>query len=729
MDGAIPAEAGLSLSDAELDTFAAICAREVAPIQMENLARERGLVDDFEVFTKETMSGQAEPIKALNRAILTKLNDRGILLDIAERMFFEIPWTADSKRIVAGYTRSVRIAPEPKSALEGLLTERDHFILNENIGILYNEISPTVGLLFGNFIDQQKANSIKLGTAFLVGPDLILTARHNFDGVGDPNDIPKFFKVVFDYDSGSAVQNLDDLDALPGVRVVGLDRKEKWPLVSSDAVAWAGTIAKLNDKQVADLAEKLDFALVRLDTPIGNEPSQTGARARRGWLKLAMPTGPFPYALQTQVVMPQHPGGMPLRHSFGRIVGDWDGATRIIYDLNSAKGSSGAPCLNGKMEVIGVHSAAYTPVGAKEENLAVRIDVVLPRIAAHLNALAPTPPAPTVWRAYRADRSLVPIIGREKLQVWCDAALKGSTAISRSRSDRVYAADAQSARAGKTFTSDILRTLLIGQQGHNIVVIGGKTSAMPETAEEFINVFAAGFGMNGQDLGDTPARPGASLPQGAKDGDKLDRWLSQDLPEWFAGRLSAHRPVQVNRSEAAKRLVEANNALARPNTPEDVELASADPPIIAIVERWHKAWVLFEDLDERPLSPEVRRFVAGLIGADVDENAIDDVRSAIQWLFLGRVPDFLVAPEMAVETIRADVVAPEALTVTISAAITEAEINIDAASVATAILLTAPSILKAEYDKENVELSLLSVCQRMVADLIAGLYEKGGHKL
>ncbi|MBZ9959311.1 trypsin-like serine peptidase [Mesorhizobium sp. BR1-1-14] len=730
MDGGTEIDVGLALTDAELDIFAGICAREVAPIHMENLARENRVVDDFETFVKETMAGQADPIKALNRAILAELNRRRILTAIVETMLIQIPWTDGNKRIVAGFAQSVRSSPNPQIALQALLTKRGSFFANNKLGVLYNDIGPRIGILAGTFLDVNGAVASINATVFLVGPDLVLTAKHTFDDVQQLPQVPECFSVAFDHKFGDPIVDHQQLLQRPGLRVVGLH--PDWLVTSSPSVRWAGTVANLNPQQIQELLQGLDFALLRLATPVGNLPVQTGARARRGWLKVATPAGPFPFAANTQLAMPQHPGGLPLKHAFGSITGPWDPTTRIIYQLDAARGSSGAPCLNADMDVIGVHSAAYMPGQVVLGNLAVRIDVVCPQVVAHLqNQAPPPPPAATAWRATRVDRSLVPIIGRQKLQVWCDAAMKGATAVaSRGRSDRVYAADAQSQRAGKTFTDDILRTLLVGQPGHNIVVIGGKTSAMPETVEEFINVLAAGFGMSAQDLGAMPTRAGATLPQGAKDGDKLDRWLSQELPEWFAGRLAAHRTVETNRSAVARSLVAANEAFGRPNAQEDITLANASPAVTVSEDRWRKTWVLLEDVDRQPPSTEVRRFVAGLIGADVDENAVTGVRSAIQWLFLGRAPDFLLASDMTVETITADIVPVDALETTFAAAFEEAGIeDLDAASVAAAIQLIAPAALQTELVKQNVEQTLLSVCQRLAADLIAGIYAKGGHPL
>ncbi|MGR9410003.1 trypsin-like serine peptidase (plasmid) [Rhizobium leguminosarum] len=721
----------MQLTSDELENFAAICAQDVAPSRMEREVRKFNVIPNFESFVKEKSTGQANPVLALYWAYLEELNRHGLACDLAEALFFDILWSGNNKETVATYTRSARMPNAQPENLQALLKSRDHFITDEGLFELFSKVRPTVGIVVGTFLDNHGVEVSTRATAFLVGPDLILTALHTFAPLLDANggkDVPKSFKAVFDFYAGEPITGTADLDNLRQGRVVSLFPDETaWLVAHSREVTWAGTVAVLGPTQCMQLKSNLDFALVKLGEPIGTLSKGGGSREPRGWLSVSMPSATA-YAVENQVIMPQHPQGMSLRHAIGRIRGPWDPATRVIYDLEAEKGSSGAPCLNSKMQLIGLHSAAFRPGGQAIGNLAVRIDVIHPLVA-NLLPIAPVrPAAKSIWRVVRANQPPAPVLGREKLQTWLDRALSPSPS-ARSRSDRIYVADAPQAGAGKTFTTEIVRAFLMSGQKQNVIILGGDTELMPERLEDFVTVLAAGFGLSKDDLGPLPPRPGANLPKEAKDGDKLDRWESQDMPEWFIRQLAAYRTVMVNKTAALKRIVDDNDALGRPNTPEDRAAANADPPEILVSLKWTRTWILLDDLDRRPLSAEVRKFVAGLVGSDIDESAVTDLRADLQWLFLGVTPEFLLASDMTVENFSPADVKVEHIAATFQAAFDEAGIQRDSNTLATAVLLFMPKALRDEHVKGNLGQTPLSVCQQLTADLISGTYKEFGRTL
>ncbi|MES0053524.1 serine protease [Mesorhizobium sp. M0078] len=719
----------MKLTPAELDVFATACARDVAPSRLEREVRAFEIVPDYEAFVKEKSAGQADPVLALFRALLHEFNERGLACDLAERLFFEISWSGDHQERIAALARSVRMPAAPPNALQALLKKRSHFITDRGLSELFTKVRPRVAIVVGTFLNAQGQAVSTSGTAFLVGPDLILTALHTFDPLlssGRSAQVPQSFKVVFDYWAGDPIQGTADLANLHGVRVVGL-HPTNWLVAQSSPVPWAGTVAALNDEELAQLATGLDFGLIRLDEAVGNLPVSGGFRARRGWFAVDMPAPPA-YAVESQVVMPQHPQGMSMQHAFGRILGNWDPNTRVIYELETDEGSSGAPCLNSRMELIGIHSAAYRPAGVLKGNLAVRIDAIHPKVLTHLPINSVQRAAKSIWRVTRPGSALVPVLGRDKLQTWLDNATSPSPQ-TRSRSNRVYVADAPQKGAGKSFTADIVRTFLAADGTQNIIVLGGDTELIPETLEDFVLALAAGFGMSKEDLGAFPPRPSVDLPKDAKDGDKVDRWESQEMPEWFSKRLAAHRTTTVNTTEVLKRIVQDNIALGRPNTQEDLAIANANPPVMVSSVKWAKTWILLDDLDQRPLSSQVRKFTAGLIGADIDEGAVTDVRAELQWLFLGAVPEFLTSQDMSVETFSPADVQVQHISATFQAAFDEAGILQDPLALASGVLLLVPGVLQGEHAKGNLDHTPLSVCQQILANLIAGAYQSSGHKL
>ena len=91
--------------------------------------------------------------------------------------------------------------------------------------------------------------------------------------------------------------------------------------------------------------DELDFALLRLAA------SQPG----RGRVKLARP-GPGLVAGDWLIIL-QHPGGGPLKQAFGLSLGQNGNQTRLRYKITTDRGSSGAPVLNERLDLAGLHHA------------------------------------------------------------------------------------------------------------------------------------------------------------------------------------------------------------------------------------------------------------------------------------------------------------------------------------------------------------------------------------
>lgn len=645
----------MKLSSNEIDGLAKACARYVAPFLAERIAREYKIAEycqdqDYESFIRRVSAGQPDYLLAIWQAVLQASNKKEIAADVAEQLFHEADNSA-FQDVAGPLSRTARTAG---AGLQALLQRRDHFIADENLVTLTRKLRLRVGIIVGEFVDAAGAVRPTSATAFLVGPDLILTARHTFDpilGLHGNGQIPHSFKVVFDHFAGRNITHPSDVNLLPDTRVVGLHPQD-WLVAESPSVEWVGQVATPNGTEIAELKANLDFVLIRLSEPIGILPVRGGSE-NRGWIEIGE-LDEQDYTINSRVILPQHPFGSPLCYDFGRISRRCTCDTRMVYNLESADGASGAPCFNRNMQLIGVHSATYAPAQLPIGNLAVRFDKIRPHVAPYLS-YAPPPSLKRIWRLGNTGAELVPIIGRERLLTWLDgAAGKANAPSARGRSDRIYTADAPDRGSGKTFTTQIVRSYLSAEVDHITIALGAESERLPDRIEDFVAILAQGFGMTAADLGQMPERPGVSLPKNAKDGDKLDRWASQELPEWFTERLTKHLVLTVNRTEAAKNIVNNSRLDGRPIDPKDQELAAAHPPVIVTRDRWRRAWIVLDDLDKRPPSSEVWRFIAGLIGVDVDESAVGKVRSSINWLFLGRGPDFLLSDAMTVEKLSAD---------------------------------------------------------------------------
>ena len=112
--------------------------------------------------------------------------------------------------------------------------------------------------------------------------------------------------------------------------------------------------------------ERLDYALLRVAREPGDKTVGEG-EAKRGFLPVPASGPNYREAFQADAGMfiYQHPfGDVPGRALPLRV--DWClpanfelnvGQTRVLYDVDTFPGSSGAPCLNQKLELIALHHA------------------------------------------------------------------------------------------------------------------------------------------------------------------------------------------------------------------------------------------------------------------------------------------------------------------------------------------------------------------------------------
>ncbi|KGF69767.1 hypothetical protein LL06_08725 [Hoeflea sp. BAL378] len=715
----------MKLTANELDTFAASCARHLNPGRLESFARQHKLIDDIEEFIKLHSVGQSNSAYSVARAILDKANQRELACDIAEIFFSEMLWSDEFKSAVGPLTRS---AKSDVQAHQALMARRDHFLSDSNLKSLANTIGARVCCIVGELLIGVETR-VTTGTGFLVGPDLVLTSMHVLDTLvqaGRAGEVPDCFKVIFNYEAGSGITGLANIDQLAGIRVVGLS--PDWLVYSRDKVDWDGNRAHPTPADITELKSKLDFALIRLAEPVGLQPIRPGNLKPRGWLPIARLTSAN-FQNQTRIIIPQHPEGWPRQFDFGRLDKLLPCGTRMVSIIETAAGTSGAPCLDKEMRIVGIHNAAYRPNGPVEGNQAIRFDVVEPLIAAHLANVSVDPPkAMGAWRVERTDSTLSPILGRTRLLNWINATLSPADG-AMSRADRVYAADASKAGSGKTFSTHILRSALSADRSHIVIVLGGSTELLPEKLEDFVTILAEAFGVSKDILATMPERPSADLPPHAQDGDKVDRWASNKMVNWFTDILEKHRKIEVNKSERARIVLAELGA----DTPQHmVDIANEAPDIIVEEKRWSVGWIAIDDLNVVSMSAHVKSFVSALLGADVAESSVTGVRQDLRWLFLGYVPDFLLSEEVTIEHLDTGVPELQLIEAVIRSAVEEANIDAEDDEIVTQAMvirgLVPPLLTKflaAGIDQETG----LSLGQQLVADHIQAIYKENGRQL
>jgi hypothetical protein len=178
------------------------------------------------------------------------------------------------------------------------------------------------------------------GTGFLVGPDAVLTNYH----VMEPalkNTMPAA-NVRFRFDYKRLSNGTDSLGTAVALHA-------DWDLDHSPYSL--GENAGTPDDP-PPTADELDFALVRLANPIGNDP--IAPETQRGWVVLPAAAPPVP---DESLFILQHPKGDPLQLALATQanLNFVHGGLRVRYDTTTEPGSSGAPCFSSQWGLLALH--------------------------------------------------------------------------------------------------------------------------------------------------------------------------------------------------------------------------------------------------------------------------------------------------------------------------------------------------------------------------------------
>ena len=92
---------------------------------------------------------------------------------------------------------------------------------------------------------------------------------------------------------------------------------------------------------------------MRLARAVGDDA--IGGEGSRGWVRVN--AKPPAVMAQDVALVVQHPKGRPLELAFGAVLSYNGNATRVRYDMNTEKGSSGSPCLITALEPFALHNA------------------------------------------------------------------------------------------------------------------------------------------------------------------------------------------------------------------------------------------------------------------------------------------------------------------------------------------------------------------------------------
>lgn len=192
-----------------------------------------------------------------------------------------------------------------------------------------------------------------VGTGFLIDKNLVLTAHHVVEMMSR--------QPLLADDAICRFECLNDVDKC-GVAV-----RLRRPKFREDESPPGGN--ELTPGGAEPTPDELDYSLLRLEHSIDAEPFHVAPAAA---------------AIDDPIVVLQHPRRAPLRISLGRVSGFNAGQTRLKHGAATEKGSSGAPCLNQDLQLVGLHNAARYSIGNElaDYNTAVPISPIATAVAA-----------------------------------------------------------------------------------------------------------------------------------------------------------------------------------------------------------------------------------------------------------------------------------------------------------------------------------------------------------
>lgn len=198
------------------------------------------------------------------------------------------------------------------------------------------------------------------GTGFLVAPDFVLTNYHVIEK--HAKGILGFENLTcrFDFAIGSSSNTTVKL-------------AQDWLVdCSMNSPYDPGDRGGLPD------VDHLDYALLRLDRAVGDELVNG---IKRGWIPMSS-NSDVP-AAGAILFIGQHPGLEPLKLGVGASLGSNENRTRVRYDANTERGSSGSPCFNLSLNAVALHHGGdpdYSHL-LGEYNQGIPTDSILKRMA------------------------------------------------------------------------------------------------------------------------------------------------------------------------------------------------------------------------------------------------------------------------------------------------------------------------------------------------------------
>lgn len=233
-------------------------------------------------------------------------------------------------------------------------------------------------------VEVDTGSGTAYGTGFLVGADLVLTNHHVVQdviaaaggGTGSAGGLAPTREVLMRFDYKIP---WGGTQPLPGVVVRVIEIVDHSPYSSVDM--------QPRPKTGQPLADQLDYALLRLETPPGAAPfgerpigdkAEPGAPPRGA---IPLPAGDRVFEPGAPLVIVQHPDRAPMKLAIesNAILEVNANGTRVTYRTNTDPGSSGSPCFNQNLDLVALHHAGdprHAPTYHPEFNEGIPIAAV-----------------------------------------------------------------------------------------------------------------------------------------------------------------------------------------------------------------------------------------------------------------------------------------------------------------------------------------------------------------
>lgn len=612
------------------------------------VVREQGIVANYDVLRKQAPDDLTEARQFIATSVIATYEAANKVAQLASALYRRVYLDDYLAPKLAAFAVDADAAMSD-AAKQAAIVTRANTMSQRELRLFMADNEAKICVVMAADDRNGAAVPMRLGTGFLVGPDAVLTAYHTLSAhiaavkAGLPS--PGRCCAVFDYYAGDPLTAFDKIPA--SCRVVEFDKE--WLLCANEDMPGDGLFRAPDNAQLQLLPTRLDFALIKLAEPVGKQTRQRAGGARRSWIRVAAPA--VTLRQDDRIIIPQHPNGYHLRIDFGRFSqteSELDTShTRMRYDTETDTGTSGAPCFDHRFMLVGMHNAAFKPdMVDVRKNQAIRIaniHTVIANLVAGWNSDAGA--SVQLWNTSTTEQPRV-ILGRTTLLDWLANARSETTT---SAMQRVYAAAvkpedrAHNRGFGKSFTMEILGAATRGR-AEPVVVLGTERDSVPGSVTDMIAAIAFQLGIDKSFLAKMPERPSTGLPPGTPNSDKLERWASHDIPEWFNDVMAEWGEQQFDQVQEARQRVQAARDNGQLPAPQDLELARETGPKMATRRRWPVAWIAI-NMAGVTLHKEVQELLAGLIGAKVEENAMPRQLRRLRWLFVGDAPDDFLSPD------------------------------------------------------------------------------------